>query len=38
MTGYGQKKGSTPVAPDIPIDDDTQLITYKGETGVKIQP
>lgn len=29
MVGYSQKKGSTPVAPDMPIDDETQLITYQ---------
>ena len=29
MTVYGQKKGTAPVAPNMPIDEDTQLITYK---------
>ena len=29
MLGFAQKKNTTPVAPDMPIDDDTQLITYQ---------
>ncbi|MCQ2279242.1 MAG: DUF4468 domain-containing protein [Bacteroidales bacterium] len=30
MLGFAQKKNTTaPVAPDMPIDDETQLITYK---------
>ena len=29
MAGYSQKKGSAPEIPAMPIDDDTQLITYQ---------
>ena len=29
MLGFSQKKSTTPVAPDMPIDDDSQLITYQ---------
>ena len=29
VLGFSQKKTTTPVAPDMPIDDETQLITYQ---------